>query len=156
MALGSCHYRTVKNILAAGQDHLPPGAAGRDDPDAHAHQHPRRRLLRHEHHRGGPMLIEQTLDKLNAMKLGAMADAVQRQLQTDAAAALSFEERFGLLVDVEWTAREQRKLAAAASHGQAAPSGHARGRRLHSLPPAQPPAGPDTRRAARGSPNTTT
>ena len=56
------------------------------------------------------MLIEQTLDKLNAMKLGAMADAVQRQLQTDAAAALSFEERFGLLVDVEWTAREQRKL----------------------------------------------
>ena len=29
------------------------------------------------------MLIEQTLDKLNAMKLGAMADACQQQIQTD-------------------------------------------------------------------------
>ena len=56
------------------------------------------------------MLIEQTLDKLNAMKLGAMADACQHQLQTDEAAGLGFEERFGLLVDAEWTAREQRKL----------------------------------------------
>ncbi len=56
------------------------------------------------------MLIEQTLDKLNAMKLGGMADALQRQLQTDEAAALGFEERLGLLVDTEWTTREQRKL----------------------------------------------
>jgi DNA replication protein DnaC len=56
------------------------------------------------------MLIEQTLDKLNAMKLGAMADAFQKQLNTDEAAVLSFEERLGLLVDTEWTAREQRKL----------------------------------------------
>ena len=56
------------------------------------------------------MLIEQTLDKLNAMKLGAMADAFQQQLQTGEAATLGFEERFGLLVEAEWTAREQRKL----------------------------------------------
>ena len=56
------------------------------------------------------MLIEQTLDKLNAMKLGGMADALQRQLQTDEAAVLSFEERLGQLVDTEWTTREQRKL----------------------------------------------
>ena len=39
------------------------------------------------------MLIDQTLDKLNAMKLGAMADACQQQLQTAEAAALGFEER---------------------------------------------------------------
>ena len=56
------------------------------------------------------MLIEQTIDKLNALKLGALADAFQKQLDTDQAAALSFEERLGLLVDTEWTAREQRKL----------------------------------------------
>ena len=87
------------------------GTGGRDNPDAHAHQHPRRRLLRRGHDRGGgPMLIEQTVDKLNAMKLGAMADAVQQQLQSGEAATLGFEERFGLLVDAEWTAREQRKL----------------------------------------------
>ncbi len=29
------------------------------------------------------MLIEQTLDKLNAMKIGAMADACRQQMQTD-------------------------------------------------------------------------
>ena len=56
------------------------------------------------------MLIEQTLEKLNAMKLGAMAEAVQQQLRSDDAATLSFEDRLGLLVDAEWTAREQRKL----------------------------------------------
>ena len=66
------------------------------------------------------MLIEQTVDKLNALKLGAMADAFQKQLDTDQAAALSFEERLGLLVDTEWTAREQRKLRPAPPHGQAA------------------------------------
>jgi DNA replication protein DnaC len=56
------------------------------------------------------MLIEQTLDKLNAMKLGALAAAVQQQRRANDAATLSFEERLGLLVDIEWTAREQRKL----------------------------------------------
>ena len=56
------------------------------------------------------MLTEHTLDKLNAMKLGAMAEAFQRQLGTDEAVALSFGERLGLLVDTEWTARQRRKL----------------------------------------------
>ena len=56
------------------------------------------------------MLIEQTLEKLTAMKLGAMAEAVQQQLGSDEATALSFENRLGVLVDTEWTAREQRKL----------------------------------------------
>ncbi len=39
------------------------------------------------------MLIEQTLDKLNAMKLAAMADAWRQQIQTDEAAALGVDER---------------------------------------------------------------
>ena len=44
------------------------------------------------------------------MKLSALAEAVQQQLHSDDAATLSFEDRLGLLVDSEWTAREQRKL----------------------------------------------
>ena len=56
------------------------------------------------------MLIKQTLEKLQAMKLSALAEAVQQQLHSDDAATLSFEDRLGLLVDIEWTAREQRKL----------------------------------------------
>lgn len=56
------------------------------------------------------MLTQQTLDKMNAMKFGAMAEAFEQQLGSGDYAKLSFEERVGLLVDNEWTAREQRKL----------------------------------------------
>jgi DNA replication protein DnaC len=56
------------------------------------------------------MLNQATLDKLHAMKMAAMAEAFQGQLGSSPSAELSFEERVGLLVDAEWTAREQRKL----------------------------------------------
>ncbi len=56
------------------------------------------------------MLIEQTLDKMNAMKLLGMAEAFQQQQRAGEHARLSFEERLGLLIDSEWAAREQRKL----------------------------------------------
>ena len=56
------------------------------------------------------MLTEQTLEKMNGMKLSAMAEAFEQQLGSGEHAKLSFEERMGLLVDCEWTAREQRKL----------------------------------------------
>ncbi|NWF93518.1 MAG: IstB-like ATP-binding domain-containing protein [Syntrophaceae bacterium] len=49
------------------------------------------------------MLTEQTLDKLYAMKLSGMADAFKEQLQQPSLQNLSFEERFGLLVDRQWT-----------------------------------------------------
>jgi len=39
-----------------------------------------------------------------------MADAFQQQLRAGEHARLGFEERPGLLVDAEWSAREQRKL----------------------------------------------
>jgi DNA replication protein DnaC len=58
------------------------------------------------------MLIEQTLDKMHMMKLSGMADALKQQQAGSAEhAQLSFDERLGLLVDAEWTAREQRKLS---------------------------------------------
>lgn len=57
------------------------------------------------------MLKQQTLDKMQAMKMAAMAEAFEHQLAKSDYADLSFEERIGLLIDTEWTAREQRKLA---------------------------------------------
>lgn len=57
------------------------------------------------------MLTQPTIDKLQAMNLNGMAEAFDRQQHDGKHAALSFEERFGLLVDHEWTQREQRKLA---------------------------------------------
>jgi DNA replication protein DnaC len=56
------------------------------------------------------MLNQQTLDKLNAMKLTGIVDALSLQRASAEHARLSFDERLGLLVDAEWTFREQRKL----------------------------------------------
>jgi DNA replication protein DnaC len=56
------------------------------------------------------MLTEQTLDKMNAMKLSGMVAAFEQQLGSGEHARLSFEERLGFLIDGEWSAREQRKL----------------------------------------------
>jgi DNA replication protein DnaC len=44
------------------------------------------------------------------MKLSAMAEAMERQLGSSEHAQLSFEDRIGLLVDAEWSRREERKL----------------------------------------------
>lgn len=57
------------------------------------------------------MLTEHTIDKMQHMKLHAMAEAFSAQLASHDYAELSFEERLGLLIDTEHTARENRKLA---------------------------------------------
>ncbi len=56
------------------------------------------------------MLNQPTLDKMRAMKMTAMAEALERQAASPEYAELSFEERLGLLVDEEYQARENRKL----------------------------------------------
>lgn len=56
------------------------------------------------------MLNHATLDKMQAMKLTGMADMLDRQMRSGDHAALTFEERLGMLVDAEWDAREGRKL----------------------------------------------
>jgi len=57
------------------------------------------------------MMTQPTIDKLRALKLFALANALQHQLGSSQYAALSFDERLGLLVDTECTAREQQALA---------------------------------------------
>ena len=56
------------------------------------------------------MLNEQTIEKLNAMRLNGMAEAFAEQLQQPGIAELSFEERFGLLVDRQWIFKEDRRM----------------------------------------------
>ena len=58
------------------------------------------------------MLLEQTLDKLNAMKLFALAKSLQERLERQDHQSLSKAEFIGLLVDDEWLHRENRKLTA--------------------------------------------
>ncbi len=57
------------------------------------------------------MLTPETIEKMNAMKLFGLVSAFETQLSSSEYKELSFEERVGLLVDAEWTAREQRKLS---------------------------------------------
>jgi len=56
------------------------------------------------------MITEQTIEKMNALKLFGMRDAFAEQLEMSSYASLSFEERIGMLVDREWTDRENRRL----------------------------------------------
>jgi len=56
------------------------------------------------------MLTEQTVDRLRTLRLGAIADAYLAQQRDPAVAALSFDERLGMLVDAEQLAREHRAL----------------------------------------------
>jgi DNA replication protein DnaC len=56
------------------------------------------------------MLIEQTIEKMNALKLTAMREAFEQQLAQPATHELPFEERLALLIDRELLARENRRL----------------------------------------------
>ncbi|MGE5843230.1 MAG: IS21-like element helper ATPase IstB [Deltaproteobacteria bacterium] len=56
------------------------------------------------------MLTQQTLDKLYAMKLNGMADALKELIQQPHIQDLSFEERVALIVDRQWTWKEDRRL----------------------------------------------
>jgi DNA replication protein DnaC len=56
------------------------------------------------------MLLNQTLDQLRHLRLSGMAAAFAEQLEQPDLQALSFEERFALLLDREVTQRENRRL----------------------------------------------
>ena len=56
------------------------------------------------------MLTHPTVDKLHELRCTGMAKALAEQLASPEVDALSFEERFGLLVDRELTERYSRQL----------------------------------------------
>lgn len=56
------------------------------------------------------MLIHPIIDKLEALRLHAMALTLEEQMQMPDIESLSFEERLGLMVDREATDRENRRL----------------------------------------------
>lgn len=56
------------------------------------------------------MLKEQTFQKLASLKLFGLAGAFQDYLDAGADNRLSFEERFGLMVDREWQERQEKRL----------------------------------------------
>lgn len=54
------------------------------------------------------MFLEQTISKLNAMKLYGMAQSLQEQIKSTEISSLSFEDRISMLVDAQWNDKENR------------------------------------------------
>ena len=61
------------------------------------------------------MLNNQTINKLHDMRLTAMAQSFLEQMDTSQFSELSFEDRFGLIVDAEWSRRKNNHLAHSSS-----------------------------------------
>lgn len=68
------------------------------------------------------MLTNPTIEKLCALRLNAMVSAWEAQHQDPSINALAFDERFALLVEAEWVARENRRLARALQEAKLRPS----------------------------------
>ncbi|HXX37263.1 MAG TPA: IS21-like element helper ATPase IstB [bacterium] len=68
------------------------------------------------------MLTSPTVEKLRALRLHAMVTAWEAQQQDPSITALAFDERLALLVDAEWLARENRRLARALQEAKLRPS----------------------------------
>jgi DNA replication protein DnaC len=59
------------------------------------------------------MLTEPTIDKLHALRLGAMAAAWTTQREDPKSQEIDFDSRFGMIVDAEHLARENKRVARA-------------------------------------------
>jgi hypothetical protein len=57
------------------------------------------------------MLFTQTLEKLRALRLEGMVQALEEQRQQNDIVSLSFEDRLALLVERQWLWKENRGLA---------------------------------------------
>jgi DNA replication protein DnaC len=57
------------------------------------------------------MMSEQTIFKLRKMKLGTMADEYARQMVDPGTPGMSFDDRFGMIVDHEHTRRADNRLS---------------------------------------------
>lgn len=56
------------------------------------------------------MYNQPTIEKLNALRLEALATAWCQQQKTPDMQSLAFDERLGLLVDAEWSSRENKRI----------------------------------------------
>lgn len=56
------------------------------------------------------MLQNQNTEKLRALRLPAMAGEYERQRETPDMAALDFDDRLGMMIDAEWTSRNNNRV----------------------------------------------
>ena len=56
------------------------------------------------------MTTQSTMDKLIEMRLTSMSDAFRTQLEDPKMKEIPFEDRFGMIVDIEYTSRKNSRL----------------------------------------------
>ena len=56
------------------------------------------------------MLTNETISKLQDMRLSVMARQFKEQIDDPQFASMSFEDRFSILVDAEWSTRKSNHL----------------------------------------------
>ena len=56
------------------------------------------------------MTNESTINKLIEMRLTAMADAFRNQINDSSMKEVPFDDRFGMLIDIEYTSRKSNRL----------------------------------------------
>lgn len=64
------------------------------------------------------MIYSQTMEKLRALRLEGMAQALEEQRKQASVLKLEFEERLALLVERQWTWKENRAMAARLKRAQ--------------------------------------
>lgn len=64
------------------------------------------------------MISPTTVNKLHEMRLSAMAESFRAQLDDERYRELSFEERKGIMVDLEWARRKSNKLLRFMKHAE--------------------------------------
>jgi len=64
------------------------------------------------------MLYEQTVSKLQGMKLFGMLEALEEQRRQARSADLGFEDRLGLMIERQWIWKENRSLATRLQHAR--------------------------------------
>lgn len=57
------------------------------------------------------MINNSTIDKLIEMRLTAMSDAFRQQMNDPKMKNIDFEDRFGMIVDIEYTKRKNNRLS---------------------------------------------
>src|SRR5207302_9913330 len=101
----TCSYSSIKSILEKHLEHLP---LEQELPLASP---------AHENVRGGPYYT-QSLEKLRAMRLEGMAEALEEQRRQSDISSLDFEARLAMLIERQWLWKENRALAARLHYAQ--------------------------------------
>lgn len=57
------------------------------------------------------MTLDETIQKLIDLKLHALGKSLREMMEMPPDRQLSFEDKLGLLVDQEWTSRENRRVS---------------------------------------------